>query len=55
MSDRVVAVIVHWQDAADTLGCVENVAAEAGIATVVVDNGSARAGRRARWPDAVRR
>ena len=40
VSDRVVAVIVHWQDAADTLGCVENVAAEAGVATVVVDNGS---------------
>jgi GT2 family glycosyltransferase len=40
VSDRVVAVIVHWQDAADTLGCVENVAADAGIATIVVDNGS---------------
>jgi GT2 family glycosyltransferase len=36
---RVVAVIVHWQDAADTRGCVESIAAE-GLEVLVVDNGS---------------
>jgi GT2 family glycosyltransferase len=50
---RVTAVIVHWQDAADTLGCVESVRAEGGIELVVVDNASrepigAALGRRAR-------
>src|SRR5262249_61093930 len=35
-----IAVIVHWQDAADTLGCVANVVGEEGVAVVVVDNGS---------------
>ena len=37
---RVVAVIVHWQDVADTRGCVESLAAEAGVEVLVVDNGS---------------
>lgn len=37
---RVTAVIVHWQDADDTLGCVESVRAQPGIDVVVVDNGS---------------
>ena len=37
---RVTAVVVHWQDAADTLGCVESVRAESGIDVLVVDNGS---------------
>ena len=37
---RVVAVVVHWQDAEDTLGCVESVAGEAGVSVLVVDNGS---------------
>jgi len=38
---RVTAVVVHWQDLADTLGCVESVQA-AGDSTgiIVVDNGS---------------
>lgn len=40
MTARVVAVIVHWQDPEDTLGCVESVAAEPGVDVVVVDNGS---------------
>ena len=37
---RVVAIIVHWQDVADTRGCVESLAAEAGVEVLVVDNGS---------------
>jgi GT2 family glycosyltransferase len=37
---RVTAVIVHWQDAADTRGCVESVRAEPGVDVLVVDNGS---------------
>lgn len=37
---RVTAVIVHWQDPADTRGCVESVAAEPGVDVLVVDNGS---------------
>jgi GT2 family glycosyltransferase len=37
---RVTAVIVHWQDAADTLGCVESVRAEPGVEPLVVDNAS---------------
>lgn len=36
---RVTAVIVHWQDAADTRGCVESLGPE-GVDVVVVDNGS---------------
>lgn len=37
---RVVAVIVHWQDPEDTLGCVESLAGEPGVEVLVVDNGS---------------
>jgi hypothetical protein len=37
---RVSAVVVHWQDLADTLGCVESVRAEPGVDVLVVDNGS---------------
>lgn len=37
---RVVAVIVHWQDPDDTLGCVESLAGEPDVDVVVVDNGS---------------
>lgn len=40
MSGRVIAVIVHWQDPDDTLGCVESLAGEPGVETIVVDNGS---------------
>lgn len=40
MNAAVVAVVVHWQDPEDTLGCVESLAAEPGVAVVVVDNGS---------------
>jgi GT2 family glycosyltransferase len=36
---RVVAVVVHWQDVADTRGCVESLAAEP-VDVLVVDNGS---------------
>ena len=37
---RVVAVIVHWRDLADTRGCVESLAAEPDVEVLVVDNGS---------------
>ncbi|MFN8543085.1 MAG: glycosyltransferase family 2 protein [Candidatus Binatia bacterium] len=37
---RVTAVIVHWRDLAETLGCIDSVRAEPGIDVVVVDNGS---------------
>jgi GT2 family glycosyltransferase len=37
---RVVAVIVHWQDPEDTLGCVASLAGEPVTDVVVVDNGS---------------
>jgi GT2 family glycosyltransferase len=40
VSRRVVAVIVHWQDPEDTLGCVESIAGEPDVEIVVVDNGS---------------
>ena len=40
MKERVVAVIVHWRDVADTLGCVESLAGEPGVEILVVDNGS---------------
>jgi hypothetical protein len=36
---RVTAVIVHWQDAADTRGCVESLAGD-DVDVIVVDNGS---------------
>ena len=37
---RVTAVVVHWQDLADTRGCVESLAGEPGVEVIVVDNGS---------------
>jgi GT2 family glycosyltransferase len=38
---RVTAVVVHWQDLPDTLGCVESVQAESdSTSIIVVDNGS---------------
>ena len=37
---RVIAVVVHWKDVAETRGCLEGLAA-AGIEALVVDNGSA--------------
>jgi len=38
---RVTAVIVHWQDLADTRGCVDSVRADGGVGDVlVVDNAS---------------
>ncbi|HJQ84932.1 MAG TPA: glycosyltransferase family 2 protein [Candidatus Binatia bacterium] len=38
---RVTAVVVHWQDLADTLGCVDSLRAERAVGDVlVVDNGS---------------
>jgi GT2 family glycosyltransferase len=37
---QVVAVVVHWQDPEDTLGCVESAAGEDGVSVLVVDNGS---------------
>lgn len=40
MSVPVVAVIVHWQDPEDTLGCVEAVDGRSDVPIVVVDNGS---------------
>ncbi len=40
MSIPVVAVIVHWQDPEDTLGCVAAVDGRPDVPIVVVDNGS---------------
>jgi len=40
VSERLAVVIVHWQDAAETLACVESLAAEPPHHVVVVDNGS---------------
>ena len=40
MSRPVAAVVVHWQDPEDTLGCVASLADEPGVSIVVVDNGS---------------
>jgi len=40
MNARLVAVIVHWQDPAETLACVASLAAEPPDDVVVVDNGS---------------
>jgi len=38
---RVSAVVVHWQDLGDTVGCVESVRADPAVADlIVVDNGS---------------
>lgn len=39
MSARTIAVVVHWQDPDDTLGCVASCAGECD-AVIVVDNGS---------------
>ena len=36
---RVIAVVVHWRDIAETRGCLERLAV-AGIEALVVDNGS---------------
>jgi GT2 family glycosyltransferase len=40
MTAPVVAVVVHWQDPEDTLGCVRSLEAEPDVPVVVVDNGS---------------
>ena len=40
MTERLAAVIVHWQDPSETLACVESLAAEPPDQVVVVDNGS---------------
>jgi GT2 family glycosyltransferase len=40
MSGPVIAVIVHWRDPEDTLGCVQSTLAQPGVGVVVVDNGS---------------
>jgi len=40
VSQPVVAVVVHWQDPMDTLGCVESLRCESGVEVLVVDNGS---------------
>lgn len=40
MNPRLAAVIVHWQDPGETLGCVASLAAEPPDDVVVVDNGS---------------
>ena len=39
MSARTAAVIVHWRDPEDTLGCVDSVGREPGVDVIVVDNG----------------
>jgi GT2 family glycosyltransferase len=56
MSARVVAVVVHWRDLDDTMGCVASLLAEPGLEVVVVDNGSPEpaAERLARDAPAVR-
>ena len=36
---RVIAVVVHWRDVAETRGCLEALAA-AGVEALIVDNGS---------------
>jgi GT2 family glycosyltransferase len=41
VTGRLAVVIVHWQDAAETLACVASLAAEPPDDVVVVDNGSA--------------
>ena len=40
MTGRLAVVIVHWQDAGETLACVDSLAAEPPDHIVVVDNGS---------------
>ena len=39
-SSQTIAVVVHWQDAEDTLGCVASLEGEPDLSVVVVDNGS---------------
>ena len=40
MTGRLAVVIVHWQDAGETLACVDSLGAEPPDHVVVVDNGS---------------
>ena len=40
MTEGLAAVVVHWQDPAETLACVESLGAEPPAAVIVVDNGS---------------
>ena len=40
MTPGVAAVVVHWRDADDTLGCVASLAGEEGVRVLVVDNGT---------------
>jgi GT2 family glycosyltransferase len=40
MPAGVTAVIVHWRDPEDTLGCVQSTLAQSGVDVLVVDNGS---------------
>jgi GT2 family glycosyltransferase len=37
---RTAAVVVHWRDLDETLGCVRSLASEPGVDVIVVDNGS---------------
>jgi GT2 family glycosyltransferase len=37
---QTIAVIVHWQDVEDTLGCIASLEGEPDLSVVVVDNGS---------------
>src|SRR5262249_9519752 len=39
-TSQTIAVIVHWQDVEDTLGCVASLEGEPDLSVVVVDNGS---------------
>jgi GT2 family glycosyltransferase len=40
MPEAVTAVVVHWRDPEDTLGCVQSTLEQPGVGVVVVDNGS---------------
>jgi hypothetical protein len=40
MTKPVTAVIVHWGDAEETIGCAQSVVAEPDVEVIVVDNGS---------------
>jgi GT2 family glycosyltransferase len=37
---RLAAVVVHWRDFDETLGCVRSLATEPDVEVIVVDNGS---------------
>jgi GT2 family glycosyltransferase len=39
-SNQTIAVVVHWKDAEDTLGCVASLEGESDLSVIVVDNGS---------------